>query len=217
LEYLKNRVGISLRVEFIDRYKEKRDVLSQDWTNFLQKTNSIPIMIPNTLSDVTEFLNEMELNFIILSGGDNIGDFPERDKTEYEIINYAIKNNIAILGVCRGMQILNNFFGGSVITTSNQNHVGKPHPIDFTSSKFPELIEKKSLQVNSFHNNIIKKEGLGDNLETFALSKIDDTVEGYFHTNLPIIGIMWHPERSNHIELESFLIKIIQNKTTWCK
>jgi gamma-glutamyl-gamma-aminobutyrate hydrolase PuuD len=217
LEYLKNRVGISLRVEFIDRYKEKRDVLSQDWTNFLQKTNSIPIMIPNTLSDVTEFLNEMELNFIILSGGDNIGDFPERDKTEYEIINYAIKNNITILGVCRGMQILNSFFGGSVITTSDQTHVGKPHFIDFISSKFLGLLEKKSLQVNSFHNNIIKKEYLGDNLETFALSKTDNTVEGYFHTNLPIIGVMWHPERSNNMELESFWIKIIQNKTTWCK
>ncbi len=214
---MKNRVGISLRVEFIDAYKEKRDVLSQDWTNFLQKVNSIPIMIPNTLSDVTEFLNQMELNFIILSGGDNVGDFPERDKTEYEIINYAIQHNIPILGICRGMQILNNFFGGSVITTSDQNHVGKPHTIDFINSKFPKLIEKKSLQVNSFHNNIIKKECLGKNLETFALSKIDDTIEGYFHTNLPIIGVMWHPERSNDVELGSLLIEIIQNNTKWEK
>ena len=214
---MKNRVGISLRVEFIDRYKDRRDVLSQDWTNFLLKVNSFPIMIPNTLSNVPEFLNEMKLDFIILSGGDNIGDFPERDKTEHEIINYAIKHNIPILGICRGMQILNDFFGGSVITTSNQNHVGKPHNIDFIGSKFPELIEKKSLQVNSFHNNIIKKECLGQHLETFALSKIDNTIEGYFHTNLPIIGVMWHPERSNDIELGSLLIKMIQNKMIWGK
>lgn len=212
---MKNRVGISLRVELIDRYNDRRDVLSQDWTNFLLNVNSFPIMIPNTLSNVHEFLNEMKLDFIILSGGDNIGDFPERDKTEHEIINYAIKHNIPILGICRGMQILNDFFGGSIITTNNQNHVGKPHNIDFINSKFSKLIEQKSLQVNSFHNNIIKKECLGKNLESFALSKTDDTIEGYFHLNLPIMGVMWHPERSNDIELGSLLIEIMQNKIMW--
>lgn len=215
--YLKNRIGISLRVEFIDKYKEKRDVLSQDWTNFLQKIDSLPILIPNTLSNVTEFLTEMKLDCIVLSGGDNMGEFPERDNTENEIINFAIKNNIPILGVCRGMQILNNSFGGSVIITNDQKHVGKPHPIDFINSNFLKLIGKKSLKVNSFHNNIIKKENLGKHLEPFALSHADNTVEGYFHTNLPIIGVMWHPERDNDFELESILMKIIQKKILWSK
>jgi gamma-glutamyl-gamma-aminobutyrate hydrolase PuuD len=214
---LKNKIGVSLRVEFIEKHHEKRDVLSQDWTNFLEKNNSLPILIPNTLSNVTEFLTEMQLNCIILSGGDNLGDFPERDKTENEIINYAIKNNMPILGVCRGMQILNHFFGGSIITTDDKKHVGKPHTIDFVNPKFLKLTEKTLEEVNSFHNNIIKRECLGDNLEPFALSKTDNTIEGYFHTTLPIIGIMWHPERSDNIKLESILMKILQNKTVWLK
>ncbi len=217
MKYLKNRIGISLRVEVLEKFNEKRDVISQEWTNFIQNIDSYPILIPNTLSNVSQFLNEMKLDSIILSGGDNIGEFPERDNTEFEIIHFAITNNIPILGVCRGMQILNNFFRGSSTITNDQKHVGKPHYIDITGSKFPKLIEKKSLKVNSFHNNIIKKETLGDNLEPFAMSKIDNTIEGYFHTNLPIIGIMWHPERSYDIELESILMKIIQNKTIWPK
>ena len=84
---MKNYIGISLRVVSVKKYNEKRDALSHDWTRFLEQTNSFPIFIPNTLENIEEFLTEMKINGIILSGGDNIGDFPERDKTEKNIIN----------------------------------------------------------------------------------------------------------------------------------
>lgn len=60
---------------------------------FLEKSDAFPILIPNTLSDVKSFLQEMEIDGFILSGGDNIGDDPERDQTEREIIDFAIDNN----------------------------------------------------------------------------------------------------------------------------
>ena len=168
---MKNYIGISLRVVSVKKYNEKRDALSHDWTRFLEQTNSFPIFIPNTLENIEEFLTEMKINGIILSGGDNIGDFPERDKTEKNIINFAIKNKIPILGICRGMQILNQFFDGSVIITNDHKHVGKPHNVDLINTKAVELFDNQSILVNSFHNNIIKKENLGQNLIPFALSK----------------------------------------------
>jgi N5-(cytidine 5'-diphosphoramidyl)-L-glutamine hydrolase len=214
---LKNYIGISLRVVSVKKYNEKRDALSHDWTRFLEQTNSFPIFIPNTLENIEEFLTEMKINGIILSGGDNIGDFPERDKTEKNIINFAIKNKIPILGICRGMQILNQFFDGSVIITNDHKHVGKPHNVDLINTKAVELFDNQSILVNSFHNNIIKKENLGQNLIPFALSKNDETIEGFYHANLPIIGVMWHPERDDNITQESKLIEVSQKKLFWNK
>ena len=55
--------------------------------------------------------------------------------------------------------------------------------------------QSKTIKVNSFHYNIITKDAVGDNLIPFAFSKNDNTVEGFYHSKLPIIGVMWHPER----------------------
>ena len=96
----KKRFGISLRVELIEKYNEKRDTLSQEWTNFLQKCAIIPILIPNTLDDVKSYISDLGIDGLILSGGDNIGEFPERDKTEKQILDYAIDKRFPVLGVC---------------------------------------------------------------------------------------------------------------------
>lgn len=209
------RVGISLRVEHFEKYNEKRDAISQDWLIFLKRVHAFPILIPNTLSNVKSFLREMEIDGFILSGGDNMGDDPERDQTEREIISFAIDNRIPTLGVCRGMQVINNYFGGSIITTNDKNHVGKNHVIELTDKKISKILDKSALEVNSFHNNIIKKEILGKGLETFAITKDDKTIEGYFHKELPIIGVMWHPERDPNYQSELALINILEDKKLW--
>ena len=87
------KIGISLRVENIKKYEEKRDSISHDWIDFFKKLNFIPILIPNKLHDVEAFLKEMKLDGLILSGGDNIGDDPERDVTEKKIINLTKFNH----------------------------------------------------------------------------------------------------------------------------
>ena len=114
--------GISLRVELIEKYNEKRDTISQEWTNFLQKLAITPILIPNTLDDVKSYISDVGIDGIILSGGDNIGEFPERDQTENKILEYAIKNSIPVLGVCRGMQLINTF---SVLNIFNKKVLWK--------------------------------------------------------------------------------------------
>ena len=85
------KIGISLRVEFIEKYNEKRDAISHDWINFLQKMNCIPLLIPNNIQNLEDYITNMDLDGVILSGGDNIGDFPERDRTEDEILKFVIK------------------------------------------------------------------------------------------------------------------------------
>jgi putative glutamine amidotransferase len=196
----KPRIGITLRIENIEDYNEKRDAISQEWTNFIEESNGIPIFIPNTLKNTKLFLQELELEGLILSGGDNKGDDEHRDKTEHDLIDFGIKNKIPILGVCRGMQVINNYFGGSHITTKNNEHVGKHHDVTIIDKKMGERLELKKMKVNSFHHNIILKKNLGKDLKIFAKSVNDDTIEGFIHQQLSIIGVMWHPERENNLE-----------------
>lgn len=208
----KIRVGISLRVYYDEKYDEKRDSLGQDWTRFLEKSGSIPIHIPNALSNTESFLDDMNLDAIILSGGDNMGDNPERDKTEREIIEYGIKKKIPIFGVCRGLQVINDYFGGSIQNNIGLKHVGKPHLVEIVQPKFVKLFKSKSLKVNSYHKNLIKKNQIGKDLKVFAIFPDDDTVEGLIHEKLPIMGVMWHPERDFNLKQELNLMKIFYNK-----
>lgn len=191
----KSKIGISLRVVTAQNYDEKRDALSQDWPIFLEKLNLHPIFIPNSLSDVQSYLSDMHIDGLILSGGDNLGDFPERDKTEKALLDYAIQNKIPVLGVCRGMQIINDYFGGSIEKSNDSLHVQKNHPVEITNGNFLSFFDSDSVLVNSFHHNLIRKSTLGHDLKPFAIAKFDDTVEGFSHIDLPIFGVMWHPER----------------------
>jgi N5-(cytidine 5'-diphosphoramidyl)-L-glutamine hydrolase len=193
----KVRVGISLRVVKAQKYPELRDAISHEWIPFLEKIGVLPILIPNTLDDVSSYLNLMDLNGLILSGGDDMGDYPIRDKTEKKIIEFGIKSNIPIFGVCRGMQILNNYFHGS--TTKNSGHVGNSHNVQITTQKFLQLLKIDLIKVNSFHNNTISQSTLGKELEPFAIFDKDDTIEGFIHKKYPIIGVMWHPERDQNL------------------
>lgn len=204
----KFRIGITLRVENFEKYNEKRDAISHEWVNFIEKMNMIPIFIPNTLKNIQEFLEELQLEGIILSGGDNIGEEPSRDRTEQILIEFGISKKIPILGICRGMQVLNNFFGGTHKITNGNQHVSTNHEILITDEAIIKDLKSNKILVNSYHHNIISEEDLGNNLKVFALSSIDNTVEGFLHNKFPITGIMWHPERDKKSELEIKLMRI---------
>jgi len=206
------KIGITFRITNAETYEEKRDSLSHDWPIFLEKIQAIPIWIPNSISDLTQFLQELDLDGIILSGGDNIGETSKRDKTEKLLIDFAIEKNIPIFGVCRGMQVLNKFFGGTQEILNNNNHIGNNHSVKINNESFSKLINSTNILVNSYHKNIITINSLAEILIPFAFSDIDDTVEAFVHPELPIIGVMWHPEREQKLFDEKIVESIFKNK-----
>jgi len=210
LSVKKLRIGISLRVVNAVNYDEKRDALSHDWVLFLEMMKLSPILIPNNLSNVKEFLDDLEINGIILSGGDNIGDDKVRDTTEEHLLNYCMSNNLPLLGICRGMQVINKNFSGTISKTNNDEHVKTSHEVHLAES-FSQFLNKKTFVVNSFHRNIIKPENLGNDLTSFATFEHDKTIEGFLSNSYPIMGIMWHPERDpnndNQLLIKQFFEK----------
>ena len=190
-------VGLTMRVEKLPNIAERRDCIDQQWYKFLDACNLQLILIPNSESFVSEkYLNK--ISGIVLTGGNSLstlgGNASERDEIENKLIDYAIGKKLPLLGVCRGMQILQNFFG--VPLEKVQNHVKKRHVLVF---------KKQNINVNSFHD--YGASTTVNCLEVLAVGS-DGIIEAVKHKELPFMGIMWHPEREAYFS--SFDIQLFR-------
>ena len=209
------KIGITTRVSTAPPHGECRDQISVDWQHYLSCTfpHSIIIPIPNHLTAPSEWASALHLDAVILSNGNDCGSCPQRDLTETELVNWAITNKLPLLGVCRGFQFLNLFFGGTLLpdlrTYTNLPHAGATHEITI-SPTFQHLFLQHNydLIVNSYHNMGISQNELSPSLFPFAVTP-DHLVEGFYHPTLPVMGIQWHPERSD--SFPPFTTKIIQS------
>ncbi len=127
------------------------------------------------------------------------------DEIDKQVINHALKTNKPLLGICRGLQSLNVFLGGTLIQDLNdENNVHKSvsenHFVEVFKNNKYNLIN--DLNVNSYHHQAIKK--LANDLEVIAYHK-DKTIEMVSHKKLPIFAVQWHPEIKDN-SLESKII-----------
>ncbi len=194
---MRRKIGITQRVEVVEAYQERRDCLDQNWFRLLEIMGFNAVPLPNSLNDAGRYLEESDFDGFILSGGNDLVDLPgakncapERDGFERTVLRYAQAKLKPVVGVCRGMQVMNVFLGGKLVPV--MDHVAKRHEIMLTSDTWSFI---EDMNVNSFHSWGVSKSGLGDGLSPVVVSKVDDTVEAYVAEHLPWAGIMWHPER----------------------
>lgn len=195
-----------------------RTTVSIDYTKGVIEGGGIPIIIPTT-GDI-EIIKE-QLNLIdglILSGGPDINpiyygeDFkekigvisPERDDNEIKILKEFLKTEKPILGICRGHQLLNVYFGGTLYQDLSYFEM---EPLKHRQDLYPELeihnvaIEKnsilenlygESIRTNSFHHQAINKLGEGFKVIARSSDGIVEAIEKIDHKFC--LGIQWHPE-----------------------
>ena len=190
------QIGITQRVERVPAYGERRDCLDQAWGNLLSQLGMLPVPLSNALNDPGTVVDALELSGVILSGGndiatqpDAINPAPERDALEAKLIDACFTRGIPVLGICRGMQMLNLHLGGKLTATGG--HSGERHLIKRTHADAPWEAE---FEVNSFHNFAVGANDLAPDLEPMAIAH-DETVEACRHKQYACIDIMWHPER----------------------
>ena len=107
------------------------------------------------------------------------------------LIKAALSSEKPILGVCRGLQVINSFYNGQLIKV--KRHSGTRHRLivedSVTAFQFPS-------EVNSFHDYAVPRKKMGKKLIPLAYDT-DDNIEAFYHLEDKILGIMWHPEREN--------------------
>ena len=167
--------------------RQYRDALDQMLTIWLAEIGFIPIPVPNTLTKVqlNLWIEKIDANALVLSGGNDLGEYPNRDRTEGDLLDWAEKHRVPVLGICRGMQFMVKRFGGELVKVAN--HVGIRHSLE-------KVIHQEILPdvVNSYHDW-----GLKDCPNQFmVMARTDDgVIEAIRHNSLPWEGWMWHPER----------------------
>jgi len=109
-----------------------------------------------------------------------------------------VERKLPVLGICRGMQMINVFFGGKLIKNIKEE-IGDTHPpgLDHGIRIIDEKEAFNDTKVNSFHNQAVTEGSLSPKLKPFAVSEKERLVEGLYHPSLPIAGVQWHPERKS--------------------
>ncbi len=203
--------------------------LESDMANYLFREDVLPILIPDLNEKALQhFLTQMD-GFVFQGGSDlcpmtygedflNKERWPGdsiRDRYELKIADYAVKHTKPILGICRGAQLLNVYFGGTLYQDLQTQYKDclqhqdtakydrSYHPIEFTSGQILSGIYKNEINplVNSVHHQGIKT--LGNDLVVEAICPQDNLIEAFSYKNMCeqfILAVQWHPEFTHTIK-----------------
>lgn len=125
----------------------------------------------------------------------------ERDKLEFTLLEKAVERKMPIMGICRGMQLINTFFKGTLFQDIKEFYVETPQVTSIFPKKkilvAPEscmydILGALKCSVNGLHNQAIKETGEGI---VIVAKEPNEVVQGIEHTGFPLlIGVQWHPE-----------------------
>ncbi len=190
------------------------DGIAPRYLALLDDLELIPALIPNHVPDPAGLAETLGAQALLLIGGGDIAPeeygqpntasqaiVPERDATERALLRYATDRRLPVIGICRGCQMINVFFGGGLVQDIATQHPGAiahedadPHPVTLVDPAIAALAGGSTLTVNSFHHQGATAATLAPDLQPFALAP-DGIIEGMQHRTLPVLAVQWHPER----------------------
>ena len=156
-----------------------------------------------------EYTGAPECDGLLLPGGGDLspwryqqpnlacrGEDPLRDQLELDLLADYASSGKPILGICRGLQVINVFFGGTLIQDvsghTQLNGQDRLHRVTTAPGSFLYGVCGSTALVNSAHHQAADR--LGAELVPVQHSS-DGLVEGLCHARLPIWALQWHPER----------------------
>jgi putative glutamine amidotransferase len=213
------------------------DYLKRSYYEAVERSGGVVIVLPNTKrkEKVEELLNIVD--GLIISGGNdvdpvfygerrkakNLSITPERDLFEMALVRRAKTQKIPVLAICRGMQLVNVAFGGSLYqdfsfeekffdhTLEGSTVYSKRHPVVIREgSKLFHIIQKKKILVNTSHHQMVKKVGSG--MVATAWSEKDGVIEAIeSEENHFLLCVQWHPELMKDKSSKALFDSLIQS------
>jgi gamma-glutamyl-gamma-aminobutyrate hydrolase PuuD len=194
--------------------------LEQNMANAVARSGALVFLIPS-IGNTTELLSEhfnpqayaQELDGLVLQGGadicpseygeeivaGNVVTDPIRDRYEIELVRAFLSLKKPVLGVCRGMQLINVLMGGTLHQDIPKHYCpdareNLAHDLKMTENGYLAKIYGRTFgKVNSIHHQSVKK--LGRDLIVEATAADDGTVEAIRYTgDSYLVGVQWHPE-----------------------
>lgn len=215
-------IGVTLFRREKNKSNSKYGTINCNYVKAIVDAGGLPLLIPivNKPQDIKHYMGLID--GLLLSGGQDIspelyneeaieelGNIdPERDRWELNIFKAAYKKRLPVLGICRGMQLINVGLGGSLyqdIYSQYNDSLQHTSKKDETCAYHQILIENgsqleeilcclDSLYVNSYHHQALKSPG--NNLKVVARSDegIIEAIEAEDSDQRFLVGVQWHPE-----------------------
>jgi len=202
-------------------YERNRVWIGPNYLDAIRTAGGIPILLPLNVNKEELAVAANICDGFLFTGGPDISPFrfqeetirqcgvvvPERDNMEEDLFTLAMESDKPILGICRGIQVLNVFLGGTLyqdipaqLDSAFQLAHSQPsgnsvlsHSVKIENdSLLYQIVSKEYMQVNSFHHQAIK--GLAPSL-LIAATAPDLLIESvYLPEKKFFLGVQWHPE-----------------------
>ena len=194
-----------------------------DYVEGVAEAGGVPVVLPPVVGAraAEELLDGMD--GLLLSGGSDLDPsyygekpvpelgvtIPERDAFEMALLEHALRRKIPILGICRGMQILNVALGGTLyqdlpsqvdhmVLLGHRQETPKwqpTHEVEMDGgSKVTEIMGTGELKVNSYHHQAIKVLASGLVAVAYSPDGVIEAVESDDLSKRWLIGVQWHAE-----------------------
>lgn len=212
--------------------KDGLSCIAETYVQAVLKAGATPVLIPvmNSLEALSAVV--ADLDGLILSGGGDLnplflGEEPIpqlgegdliRDEYDLMLLRLAINRQLPVLGICRGHQLINLAFGGSLFQdiyvqqTASLNQHSQPTPREYPSHSVRIVAGNHFLKevypgtgtllVNSFHHQAIKEVAPEFVVAAEATDGINEAIA---HVEKNIYGVQWHPEAMAAVDDESML------------